>query len=554
MKKKLIVFCCFVCILLPFFGCGNQKNSASSTSAENSYVDKVSAKVSGGSGDVAVSEQAPTSLEIDEPPFDMTSYTSGLKVRKPLAIGFPFVASTSIKLRDFGYVQHEFFYSGTAHSYANTKPMTPDGKWTVAPIESALYKTRMLVYRPSDPAKFNGTVIVEWFNVTGGLDTAAEWVSMHTEMLRRGYAWVGISAQYIGVEGGKPPLYTPLGMSMPLKLIEYFRYYSLSHPGDSFSYDIFGQGAYLVRHPDPEGIAPLGELTGSVKHLIAAGESQSATRLVTFINAFGKYIDFIDGYFVHCRLGFIPDFGGASAPLSQAPQDYLTTPAVVRMRDDLGKPVMNLQAETDSFVLGAYYSTQPDSDTFRMWEVTGTAHADNYITWGGMSDKGDDISSAEITLTKRPIFVMPAATDAINSAPQHHFVANAALYALKNWLEHDILPTSAPRFEINAMGDGFRFDDYGNVLGGVRTPYVDAPVARFSGSSSYVNDGKNIYFLMGQTEMLSDDIVKALYPSHGAYVAKVTETALNAVAEGYLLEEDAELIIGAAEAGDIPSE
>ena len=42
----------------------------------------------------------------------------------------------------------------------------------VAPAELADYRTRILVYRPADAARFNGTVVVEWLNVSGGLDGA----------------------------------------------------------------------------------------------------------------------------------------------------------------------------------------------------------------------------------------------------------------------------------------------------------------------------------------------------------------------------------------------
>src|SRR3546814_1124854 len=146
----------------------------------------------------------------------------------------------------------------------------------------------------------------------------------------------------MGVDGGVPPA-PPLPIAIPLKLINPPRYASLVHPGDSFSYDIYAQAAQAVRHP--QDVAPLGEL--QVRRVIAAGESQSATRLMTFINAFGTRTDLFDGYFVHSRLGFIPDFGGASAPLSQDPQQDITTPDVVRFRTDLDRPVMDLQTETD---------------------------------------------------------------------------------------------------------------------------------------------------------------------------------------------------------------
>ncbi len=201
------------------------------------------------------------------------------RLEDPPAVGRPFVIATTIPLEDYGYEAREYFFSGTARAWRNPRPLDADGKWLVVPAAQADYRTRMVVYRPVDPALFNGSAIVEWLNVTAGVDTAADWITTHTELLRGGYAWVGVSAQAIGVEGGEPPLPTPLGGALPLKRISPQRYASLSHPGDSFSYDIFAQAAQALRAP--AGASPLGEL--QAQRVIAAGESQSATRLTTFV-------------------------------------------------------------------------------------------------------------------------------------------------------------------------------------------------------------------------------------------------------------------------------
>jgi hypothetical protein len=157
--------------------------------------------------------------------------------------------------------------TGTAQAYANVGELGEDGEWaaTLAGITAA-YKTRILVYRPIDSQQFNGTVIVEWFNVSGGLDAAPDWTSIHTELIREGYAWVGVSAQRVGIEGGGGPF------NLSLKAVDSARYGSLKHPGDSFSYDIFSQAAQAVL--DPQGIDPLGGLRPA--RMIAVGESQSA--------------------------------------------------------------------------------------------------------------------------------------------------------------------------------------------------------------------------------------------------------------------------------------
>src|SRR5215468_9056360 len=95
--------------------------------------------------------------------------------------GSAFIASTGFDLSEVGYTQEEFFISGTATAYTSANPLTSDGKWTATPASTAPYKTRILVYKPTNPQKFNGTVVVEWLNVSGGLDAAPDWVQAHTE-------------------------------------------------------------------------------------------------------------------------------------------------------------------------------------------------------------------------------------------------------------------------------------------------------------------------------------------------------------------------------------
>jgi len=113
---------------------------------------------------------------------------------------YPFF-STPLDLASLGYVEEEYFIEGTASRYdipatitlANT-PMT-----TASVIESGVpYRTRMIVRRPASPDGFSGTVLMEWQNVTFGYDIDAGWLASSEHIMRRGYAWIGVSAQ--GVE------------------------------------------------------------------------------------------------------------------------------------------------------------------------------------------------------------------------------------------------------------------------------------------------------------------------------------------------------------------
>lgn len=115
--------------------------------------------------------------------------------------GISYLGSTTFNPSVIGYEQSEFFLSGTATAYKSSQPLTKDGKWHVTPQTTAPYTTRVVVYRPIDPTHFDGTVVVEWLNVTGGIDAPAAWLNAHIQMIRQGMAFIGIDAQEGGIYG-----------------------------------------------------------------------------------------------------------------------------------------------------------------------------------------------------------------------------------------------------------------------------------------------------------------------------------------------------------------
>jgi hypothetical protein len=453
-----------------------------------------------------------------------------------------FISATSFPLSQVGYTSSEYFLSGNATGYEPVGTLATDGKWNVKAASHADYKTRIVAYRPINAAKFNGTVVMEWLNVSGGLDSAPDWINAHNELIRQGYAWVGVSAQAAGIEGGG----SFSVVNLPLKKIDPKRYKSLNHPGDTFSYDIFSQAAQAVRHP--QGIDPLGGL--GIKKLIAAGESQSAYRMTTYVNAIAPLSRVFDGFFIHSR-------PHGSAALADSPQASTPIPSVdmaVNVRND-SVPVMMLQTESDLFLLGSYMDRQDDSATFRLWEVAGTAHADTY-TVNGAFDKGGDPKYAEVVSTSAPVPGLIDCGIPINSGPQH-FVVSAAFSALQQWLTSGTPPPSAPRLTVSGNPAAYVLDSHGIVLGGIRTPYVDTPIATLSGSGQGggvdgLGQGGNTFcFLFGTTTMFDNATLLNLYPDHATYVADVNTTTDSAVARGHLLPTDGQLIKDAAQASTI---
>ena len=134
--------------------------------------------------------------------------------------GPPVLLLSNFDLSPLGYATEEFFVSGTAASYKLAGPPTSDGNWNAQPAGNAPYATRIVVVRPSDRKKFNGTVVVEWLNVSAGTDASPDWNATHREIMRSGYAYVGVSAHKVGVEGGP----SVMGMGTPLKKANPERY------------------------------------------------------------------------------------------------------------------------------------------------------------------------------------------------------------------------------------------------------------------------------------------------------------------------------------------
>ena len=116
----------------------------------------------------------------------------------PIAVTVPpgdpsrdFIFSTSaIDLAGYGYVEEEFFIEGTANRY--TTPELATGRIVDG---GPPYKTRLVVRRPASPDRFNGTVVVEWNNVTAGRDLDIDWFQAGAYFVRNGFVWIGVSAQ-----------------------------------------------------------------------------------------------------------------------------------------------------------------------------------------------------------------------------------------------------------------------------------------------------------------------------------------------------------------------
>jgi Alpha/beta hydrolase domain len=462
--------------------------------------------------------------------------TASLTVEGPVPgrIGLP---SVSFPLASVGYRSEEFFLRGTATAYSANGELGGDGQWDVSPARTADFCTRLVVYRPVDGERFNGTVFVEWLNVSAGADGPPDWLFIHRQLIRAGAAWVGVSAQKAGIDGGGL-----VDSGGHLRKVSPDRYAALVHPGDSFAYDIFGAAGQAVRRPAGTGV--LGALEADT--VLATGQSQSAAGLVTYINARGLDGGY-DGYLVHGRGAYGLGLDGGMTIPGRRPGPAGDGPGH-RIRADLRVPVLTVQSETDVTLLGGGRARQEDADLFRLWEMAGAAHFDTYGLNAASQDDGSK-SAADLQGMVSAASGYQAAGDApFNSGWQQHYVMQAAAAALEAWARHGSIPPSVPRLEaVDDEATDLRRDELGIAVGGLRTPWVDAPVACLSGQRQQ-SDGFPFGFLFGETHPFSADQLARLYPGGRAeYLERFGQATGKAVEGGVLLEADRDEIEAVAE-------
>jgi len=434
--------------------------------------------------------------------------------------GNPNLLLGAYDLATLGYGAEEFFVSGTAASYATD--------------DHAEYTTRIVVCRPTDDAVFNGTVIVEWLNVSGGIDAPAVWFMAHREITRAGCAYVAVSAQQVGVEGGV----SLVGADMSLKAQDPERYSRLHHPGDTFSYDIYSQVGRLIREGAVGGLEP--------EAVLAVGESQSAAFLTTYVNVVDPVAATYDGFLVHSRFG-------PAAPLDSTNvfKENEAARQPVPFRADLRVPVITVITETDligGWRVGYHLARRPDDERLRAWEIPGTAHADNYTIRVGFIDNGSaPLEQLVAAYAPTSELMGTQLSYSINFAPQHHYVLQAAIASLNNWVRTG---EPAPVAHPIALTDGdppeLDLDENGLAKDGVRTPWVDVPIARTSGLAP---DESPMSFLFGSGEMFDDDTVCRLYPGGMSdYLERFTAALDSAIQSGFIVAADRSEILELAAA------
>lgn len=454
----------------------------------------------------------------------------------------PFLGA-SAAMAAVDYVEEEFFMSGQANVYDWEGP---DHKLKVI-AGPGQYTTRILVRRPRDPAKFSGNVEMTILNATLRADFGG--FSNFDEMVKQGDVWIGITSKPLtarALQHFDPVRYAPLDWSNPApvekrcsapSIIPTYMMtgygplvsksllwlmsktsMAISFPEteDGLVWDMLGQLGLLLKSEERNRILP----GFSKPWVYMTGISQSSIVARTWAKFFHDRYRTPDGGPIYD--GYLAIVGPSLARINQCsaeiafddPAQKLAAPEV---------PFIALSSESEMWQ--ARYTHQPDAFSPKggivTYEVAGASHRRHDIP-GLTPDRitrppAEDLIKAGVTPPKTPA----ADDNDLVWTP----IIRGAFHNLELWARQGVRPPQAPGIEIGADFEVKR-DRFGNALGGIRMPYIEAPVATHTGYTSTGGMGG----IEGTKKLFSPATLKQLYPDHGAYVAKfsnATDRLLN---------------------------
>ncbi|BBY64027.1 alpha/beta hydrolase domain-containing protein [Mycolicibacterium helvum] len=428
-------------------------------------------------------------------------------------------SASIVDLDTYGYTEHEYFVSGDACTFIPAPGTTlgPDGRWDVVAGDDTPFTTRILVRRPP-AARFNGTVVVEFMQeyFNSERDTNYRWNA--ETLLREGFAWVGASLHHEGIDTNAEEEITLGTMTVPVgpSLLQWdaARYGRLSFPHSDLCYDVLSQiGAAVGPTRDPSGADPLAGLP--VQRVLAVGNTIAAARLLHYVNAVHPLHRVFDGF-------FLQDLTEAGVTLSEG----VHTPTEAWLRIDVASPTIVLNTMTAAVQAVA----QPEGELLRFWEPAGSSHTTGpYMVRVAEATRRDFGVESDI-----------CPPEYANTFPVQ-YISGAALVALDRWTAGGPAAPSFPRLSRSGEPSTARedVDEHGNAAGGLRTPWVDVPIARYDWRGDCLGGAGRTYPFTAQ--QLTD-----IYGAPSNYRRSFAAAVSEAQSRGVLLAEDGREAVTAA--------
>jgi hypothetical protein len=437
-----------------------------------------------------------------------------------------------VDLRSAGYVEEEFFISGRANVY----DWAADGGLTVR-TPAAPYTTRILVRRPADAGRFSGSVIVELGNNARIYDWAFTWSLSYEHFMRNGDVWVGLTYVPAAIDGLKAfnaTRYAPLSMANPAPgqpcAAGGRGAATPSASEEGLRWDILSQLGALLR-----GAGPGSPLAGfKVQRVYATSHGGELPTYIAAVHpqarlAGGQPV--YDGFLVHRHANLARIHQCAAAPGANDPRQVLR---------NAGVPVIRIVAQTD--VLGTFARRRDDSDDprdrYRLYEVAGAPHADAAF-YVHMPVQADQTAAGTQAFPASWPFANRCDPDVgLMAAPLMRYTVNAALTHLDRWVRQQEAPPRAARIAVRDGGTpqaALVLDEFGNVTGGVRNPFVDVPTATYSAARTGGGQCGNLGF----STPFDAARLKALYGAAESYASRRAASIDRLVRERWLTDADA---------------
>ena len=445
-----------------------------------------------------------------------------LKITGPIPVtadSYPFLGRTlnPIDFKKGGYVEQEFFVSGSANVYDWLADGTLQTKAKDAP-----YTTRVLVRRPANASRFSGNVVVESYMTARRYDWPIMWSYVYQSLMEHGDAWVGVTipANSAALKKFNPARYASISFANPTP--------SANCPGgveDGLRFDVLSQvGAALKT-----GTGVMGNLRVEAIYMTAQGGD-----LLTYMNAIHPSAKLASGKFVYD--GYLSRNPGniqRMNPCSDAPR---ANDARGGFNRKFGVPVIAVVAQGEvpaSLNLRRADSDDP-ADRFRLYEVAGVSHIDK-AAYSQMPVVADQIAAvgASPGTPEWPLAITCDPPIPLTGQPALTYIYDAAFQHLFRWARKGIAPPKADRIQVHEQT--VLLDDYGNAKGGVRTPYVEVPVASYFVTSP----GPGTCAELGHSSTLEPSRLTGLYSDDKAYASKIAQASDRLAKEGWLTESDA---------------